>query len=113
RPSGSWGRAWRWARPQRTRSILRAASPSLRLIWMSCNGGCATTWSAPTRRSRPRNDLGWAHARRERKTLSTTTTGAAANAASSATSTTVLDKPAYQHYVLLMLFFGYVFNVID
>jgi MFS family permease len=25
----------------------------------------------------------------------------------------VLDKPAYQYYVLLMLFFGYVFNVID
>ena len=25
----------------------------------------------------------------------------------------VLDKPTYQYYVLLMLFFGYVFNVID
>jgi MFS family permease len=45
--------------------------------------------------------------------LSTTAPDAATNGASSTTSTALLDKPAYQHYVLLMLFFGYVFNVID
>ncbi|HVY65039.1 MAG TPA: MFS transporter [Gammaproteobacteria bacterium] len=42
-----------------------------------------------------------------------TTTDAAANRAATAASTTAIDKPAYQYYVLLMLFFGYIFNVID
>src|SRR5512143_1347694 len=47
------------------------------------------------------------------ETLSTTTTDAATSGASGTTSETVLDKPAYQYYVLLMLFCGYIFNVID
>ena len=41
--------------------------------------------------------------------LSTTTTEMPKDVAASS----ALDKPTYQHYVLLMLFFGYVFNVID
>jgi MFS family permease len=40
--------------------------------------------------------------------LSTTLTGA-----QSSTPNAIFDKPAYQHYVLLMLVFGYIFNVID
>ena len=48
--------------------------------------------------------------------MSTTTPDAATNRSpttASATSSSALDKPTYQYYVLLMLFFGYVFNVID
>ena len=48
--------------------------------------------------------------------MSTTTPDEATSRApntSGATSTSALDKPTYQYYVLLVLFFGYVFNVID
>jgi MFS family permease len=46
---------------------------------------------------------------RGEQTLSTTTTDAAASAA----STKLLDRPAYQHYVLVMLVLGYVSNTMD
>jgi MFS family permease len=42
--------------------------------------------------------------------LSTTTTGLPSG---EKTASSALDRPAYQHYVLLMLVFGYIFNVID
>lgn len=41
--------------------------------------------------------------------MSTATTDVPSNAAASS----VLDKPAYRYYVLLIVFLGYVFNVID
>ena len=40
--------------------------------------------------------------------MSTTTTNAPGS-----TSSTAFDRPAYQHYVLFMLVFGYILNVID
>lgn len=48
--------------------------------------------------------------------MSTTTPDTATSEASDATGATrasLLDKPVYQYYVLAILFFGYVFNVID
>jgi MFS family permease len=45
------------------------------------------------------------------QTLSSTSDASTERAAQGGTN--VLDKPSYQYYVLLMLFFGYVFNVID
>ena len=42
--------------------------------------------------------------------MSTTTTGIPGG---EKTAISALDRPAYQHYVLLMLVLGYVFNVID
>jgi MFS family permease len=43
--------------------------------------------------------------------LSTTTTEVPQD--KDVAKTSALDRPAYQHYVLLMLVFGYIFNVID
>jgi MFS family permease len=45
--------------------------------------------------------------------LSTTTTGAETGRATRNETKSLLDRPTYQYYVLLMLFLGYVFNVID
>jgi MFS family permease len=45
----------------------------------------------------------------EGEKLSVTTTGIAKNVGASS----ILSKPAYQYYVLLILFLGYAFNVID
>ena len=42
--------------------------------------------------------------------MSTTTTP---TAGSDRAASSLLDKPAYRSYVLLMLVFGYIFNVID
>jgi MFS family permease len=45
--------------------------------------------------------------------LSTTTRDASASGAPQTQDTTLIDRPGYQHYVLLVLVLGYIFNVID
>ena len=45
--------------------------------------------------------------------MSTTNEDAATSEATSGGTKSLLDSPTYQYYVLLVLFLGYIFNVID